>query len=248
MNKSELRYGNFTSSEIVNLMQVDRTGKNFGKPAITYINETNWERKLGRSITEDIDARPLAWGKLLEKHVFELLGTEYKLISAETTLHPKYDFWSGSPDGVKYGKKYNAVIDIKCPKTLKSFCQMVDCLESENPIEALIENHKDGEKYFYQLVSNAILLDVDHAELIIYMPYKSELEDVRETARNWEDDVEQKKFYWVHQATDEELPYLVDGGYYKNINIISFQVTEEMKAQLTANVVKASELLIKRIK
>jgi len=247
MNSSALRHGNFTSSEIFNLMKVDKTGKSFGKPAITYINETNWERKLGRSITEDVDARPLAWGKLLEKHVFQLLGTDYKLISAETILHPKYDYWAGSPDGERYGKNGKSVIDIKCPKTLKSFCQMVDCLESDDPIGALIENHKDGEKYFYQLVSNAILLDVDHAELVIYMPYKSELEDVRETARNWEDDVEQKKFYWIHQATDEELPYLNDGGYYKNINGISFTVTDEMKAQLTSNVVKASDLLIKRM-
>lgn len=247
MNNSILRHGNFTSSEIVNLMKVDRSGKSFGKPAITYINETNWERKLGRSITEDIDARPLAWGKLLEKHVFELLGTEYKLISAETIVHPKYDYWSGSPDGVKYGKKRNSVIDIKCPKTLKSFVQMVDCLESDDPIGALIENHKDGEKYFYQLVSNAILLDLDHAELVIYMPYKSELESIREMARNWEDDVEQKKFYWVHQATDEELPYLKDGGFYKKINKLSFDVTQETKAALTSNVVKASEYLIERM-
>ena len=39
--------------------------------------------------------------------------------------------------------------------------------------ELLKENHPE---YFWQLVSNAILMNVSFAELIVYMPYKDELE------------------------------------------------------------------------
>src|SRR6185437_4228886 len=149
------RIGNFTSSEIGALMSKDRSGKGFGAPALTYIKETNMERRLGRSLTDEINARPLIWGKLLEGHVFSLLGLEYTLSSTETISHPSISFWSGSPDGGNY-QPARTVVDIKCPITLKSFCQLVDAYR-EGGIEKVRDDHKDGEKYYWQLVSNAIL-------------------------------------------------------------------------------------------
>ena len=125
INSSPLRAGRFTSSEIANLMTVDRSGKEFGKPAITYIAQTNKERRLGRALTADVTAHSLSWGKSVESHVFNLLGLEYSLTSQETDLHPLYgDFWAGSKDG----QKDDTIIDIKCPMTLDSFCGIVDPL------------------------------------------------------------------------------------------------------------------------
>ena len=118
------RVGNFTSSEIVALMSSDKSGKGFGAPALTYISETNMERLLGRSLTDEVSSRPMSWGTLLEERVFDLLGLNYTYSSKVTDVHPEISYWAGSKDGTnEEGEK--AVIDIKCPITLKSFVGLV---------------------------------------------------------------------------------------------------------------------------
>jgi len=237
INENPLRVGNFTSSEIVALTKTGK-GEDFGQVAKTYIQECNFERKLGRPISEEINSKPLVWGKLLEKRAFDLLGIEYVLSSQDTIKHPVLEYWCGSPDGIKVENGVKTVIDIKCPFTLKSFCQLYEC----NTIIDLIKNHKDGEKYYWQLVSNAILTDSNFAELIVYMPYKSELEDIREMAQNY--DGNQNKLSWINWATDEELPHLIDGGFYKNIHIIKFSVNNTDTEFLINRVIEAKKLLI----
>lgn len=228
MNQTK-RLGRFTSSEIYALTKKDRSGKGFGAPALTYIQEKIYERRLGRRLSEEVNARPLQWGKLCEAIAFEALGLEYTLTSQDTIEHPDFpEYWAGSPDGVKNGVVY----DIKCPSTIKSFCQFYDC----NTKEELIENHKDGEKYYWQLVSNAILTGVDKAELIIYMPYKQDLTAVREAALDY-------GYKWIEYAADDELPYIIEGNYYKNLKVISFHIPDEDKKLLTDCVVKAIEIL-----
>jgi len=234
------RIGNFTSSEIGALMKKDKSGKGFGAPALTYIEETNMERRLGRSLTEEVNARPLIWGKLLEGRAFDLLGLEYTLTSKATIIHPTISYWSGSPDGGK--EKPKTVTDIKCPITLKSFCQLVDA-GMAGGIQQIREDHKDGEKYFWQLVSNAILTGSDMAELIVYMPYESELPEIRLMAGNVPAQ-EMSRHYWIAMAAEDDLPFLIDGGYYKNINVFAFEVTQADKDALTAAVLRAGEMLI----
>lgn len=244
------RIGNFTSSQIAKLMTTGKQTDGFGVAAITYISEKRMERLLGRSITDEVNARPLTWGKVLEQRVFQLLGLDYTYSSEETDVHPEIDFWSGSKDGTREGKD-RAVIDIKCPITLKSFCQLVMplyCgLEGGEAIDAIrngfehegvrYEKHKSGEDYYWQLVSNAIINGVDYAELIIYMPYHSELSDVKALAEN------NPNGSWIFFALENELPYLLDGGHFKNINVIRFKVPQCDKDLLTANVKKAGKLL-----
>jgi hypothetical protein len=238
MNQNISRNGNFTSSEIFTLMTLAKDGKSFGKPALTYIDECNMERRLGRSLTDESNARPLTWGKLLEKRCFDLLTTEYRLSSLDTLMHPTITYWAGSPDGNKFDEG-GTVIDIKCPLTLKSFCQLVDSKD----IGELRDNHKDGEKFYWQLVSNAILTDCNHAELIVYVPYLKELNEIRELTQNYEGNP--NKVAWINWAEDNEIPYLIEGGHYKNINIIRFGVPQSDKDLLTERVLKAGELLIK---
>lgn len=239
MNENKYRIGRFTSSGISALMKLAKDGKSFGKPALTYIEEKNMERKLGRSLTSESNARPTTWGQLVEKRAFELLGTEYRLCSSETIEHPTLpEYWAGSPDLIKFDEG-QTVVDIKCPYTLKSFCQFADC----KTIEDIRDKHPDGEDYYWQLISNAILTNSKYAELIIYCPYKSELEEIRDLAANV-DGASQNRFAWVGFAEDKELPYLLDGGYYENLNIIRFEVSEGDKNLLTAIVENASKLLL----
>lgn len=227
------RVGNFTSSEIVALT---KDTKAFN----TYIEETNMERRLGRPLSDEAKARPLTWGKLLEPFGFSKKGFEYELCSQDTIPHPSIPYWTGSPDG----RCPDTVIDIKCPMTLKSFCAMVqplyDNMEGNEAIKAIRKKHKDGEKYYWQLVSNAILTGASFAELVVYMPYESELPEIKALAEGNPD------CYWIWAAMEDELPFLVDGGYYQNINTIRFEVPQEDKDHLTACVEKAGKLLIDR--
>jgi hypothetical protein len=236
------RIGNFSSSEIVALTKKAKDGKSFGAPAITYIEETNMERLLGRSLTTEIDARATSWGTLLEPRVFDMLGLEYTLSSKETIVHPTIPFWVGSPDG----STPNTTADFKAPLTLKSFCQLVqplyEGLTGKAAMDRVREDHKDGEKFYWQIVSNAILQGNDFGELIPYMPYHSELDAIRTMARHHE---QAGKYKWVDYASDDELPYLIEGGYYKNLNIIRFEIPEADKKFLTDCVVRAGERLLK---
>lgn len=225
------RIGKFTSSEIWKLTKKDRSGKGFGQIALSYIEEKIYEKLLGRSLSTESDAKPLQWGKLNEAKCFELLGLEYTLTSDKTINHTKFDNWSGSPDGVKDG----VVIDIKCPFTLKSFCQLNNCHDKDT----LIEFTQSGEAYYWQLVSNSILTNTNKAELIVYCPYQSELNSIREEA-------EINNYKWIAYATDEQLPYLIEGGYYKNIKTISLDIPQEDKQLLEELVDKASILLLEK--
>lgn len=246
MINNQIRVGNFTSSKVVALTTVAKDKVSFGAPALTYIDEKNMERRLGRSIDAETDARPLTWGKLLEKRTFNLLGMEYVLSSTETDIHPTIPYWAGSKDGIKHDQG-KTVIDIKCPMTLKSFCQLVDPLyEGLSGTEAMNkirDKHKEGDTYYWQLVSNAIINDAKYAELIVYMPYFSELDDIRFMAQSVDAD-QLSKHYWIGMANNLELPFILDEGYYKNVNVIRFEVPQEDKELLTDCVKRAGKILI----
>lgn len=237
----ELRIGNITSSEIFRLLAVRKDS------ADNYIEECNMERRLGRALEKEENARPLSWGELVEPHAFQLLGIEYKLSSQETIQHPEIKYWAGSPDGNKFDEG-KTVFDEKCPISLKSFCQLVqplyDGLNGMDAINIIRKKHKDGEKYFWQLVSNAILTDSKFAELIVYCPYKSEIPTIRELAQ----EAGTSKYSWIYWALDNELSFLPDGGYYKNLNIIRFEIPQDDKDKLIAAVIKAKEKLIEYFK
>jgi hypothetical protein len=117
---------------------------------------------------------------------------------------------------------------------------LYDGLTGMDAMNAIRENHKDGDKYYYQLVSNACISGSKYAELIVYMPYESELPEVKALAEGNPD------CYWIWAALENELPFLKDGGYYQNLNIIRFEVPQADKDFLTECVEKAGQLLISR--
>jgi hypothetical protein len=271
------RNGNFTSSEIVALLSLgkrDMTELEIaehkklnpksrkvtieswpGEAALTYIEECNMERRLNRSITNEISARATAWGSLLETPAHEHLGFEYELCSQETLDHPTIECWKGSPDLRKYlaDGTVDTAGDIKCPMTLKSFCKLVDPfysgLRGMDAMNAIrfgytdkdgVEHtkHNEANKYYWQIVSNAVLTGAKYGELVVYVPYQSELDAIRALSDG------NAKYYWIWGSHDEELPFLPDGGFYKNINTIRFEIPQEDKDRLTRHVQMGSKLLI----
>lgn len=236
-----IRNGNFTSSEIFRLMKPGKAKGSFSVDADTYIQECNRERRLMRSIEVQTDARPLSWGKCVEKRAFDVLGLEYTLCSDKTIQHPDIPWWCGSPDAITI----EIVSDLKCPLTLTSFCQMVDpYYEGKNlihealTIEAVRENHRDGDKFFWQIVSNAVLTGKKKGQLIVYVPYLDELDEIKTIADGNPD------YYWIWAAEAEKLPYLIKGGHYKNINVIEFDITDRDVNALTTRVIECGEMLI----
>lgn len=237
-----IRNGNFTSSEIFRLMKPGKAKGSFSVDADTYIQECNRERRLMRSIEVQTDARPLSWGKCVEKRAFDVLGLEYTLCSDKTIQHPDIPWWCGSPDATTS----EIVSDLKCPLTLTSFCQMVDpYYEGKNlihealTIEAVRENHRDGDKFFWQIVSNAVLTGKKKGQLIVYVPYLDELDEIKTIADGNPD------YYWIWTAEVEKLPYLIKGGHYKNINVIEFDIMDRDVNALTTRVIECGEMLIK---
>lgn len=237
MVTNDLRTGNFTSSRIVALTSNGKTKGSYGVPFYSYLEEKKMERRLGRSLTEDVFAKPTSWGNLVEERVFRLLGEFYSPCSHKTIVHPSIDCWAGSPDATKE----NTVVDIKCPSTLKSFCLMVDAWK-KGGINELRDKHKEGDTYYWQLVSNAILTGSAFAELIVYVPYQSELAAIKDLAQNFDGD-KQTRFMWIALAYDDELPFVIDNGYYKNLNVMRFEIPLEDKDFLSERVLAAKELL-----
>ncbi len=169
------------------------------------------------------------------------LDTSYQLVSQESVVHPEYPFWVGSPDGTKHvNGAAKKVTDIKCPFTLKSFCQLASC----NTSEELRNNHKDGEKYYWQLVSNAILLGLDEAELIVYAPYEDELAAIQTHIQELSElgsEVRQYNFIMFSDGLD--LPLQKRNSKFKSPHILSFEIPQTDKDLLTECVIKAGALL-----
>ena len=240
------RTGTFSSSEIHKLMKGGRSG-GFGAPALTYIAEKRMELRLLRPLNNETDAKPANWGKFLEKRCFDLLGLEYKLRSQDRLVHPDIPAWTGAPDCILE----DTVCDIKCPFTLKSFCESVDAMNNKNvpyhsdidPSPVVEWNFKElRPEYYWQLISNAILTGKKYVEIIVYVPYKEELAEIREMAQNL--DSSQTSISFINWASDEQLPYLNKEGQYKNINILRWIADEEDKKLLTKKVQEAIKLLI----
>jgi hypothetical protein len=234
-----MRNGNFSSSQIHKLVKSGR-GKDdaFSAPGLTYIQEKKYEMRLGRSITSETNAKPTSWGNLLELYVWEYkIGlNDYRLESKKRYSHPTVSNWNGCPDLVS---EVN-VADIKCPYTLKAFCGLVDCMDDS---EKLKESSPD---YYWQLVSNAILTEKNIAELIVFVPYKEDLDDIRaflDTDVFSRNGLDQNKFSWLNWATDEDLPYLINGNEYVDLNVMTFDIPQSDKDFLTERVELAVKLL-----
>ena len=233
--ENKIRDGNFTSSKIFHLTKPGKGENGFGATAITYINERNLERKLGRSIETNAYSKDMAWGSFLENRVHDMLEFGYLLCSEQTKQHPSIAYWAGSTDlhfpKVKIG-------EIKCYQP-KHFAEYTDAILKRD-IKFLRDNCPQE---YWQIVSNSIINNVPVGEAISYMPYQSELDELRELAENY-DGADQWEYRFIAESPDMSLAFLPDNGYYKNLNRFEFEVPQEDKDFLTERVKLAGTMLI----
>ena len=238
--ENEYRLGNFTSSNIYRLLGINSTKAVERKKALTYIEEVNIERELGISIGTDTDARPIQWGSHCEAFAFAETDLKYTMTSDITIVHPDIPYWAGSPDG----HCSDAVLDFKCPSTRKSFFKLVageniySMIDGFSRSGAQYSDHPEGEKYYWQLISNAILMNKPFGELIVYMPKLSDLKLIKEKAKDL--------YNWIYYAADIELPHLPDNCIIKPLNTIRFEIPQKDIDQLTEAVTACGALLIPR--
>lgn len=251
---SNIRIGRITSSDISALVSKGVSKDSVGVPFFTYVQECIMERFFKQRLDSDVDVLAMAWGRISEKVVHNNLPLHYIFHSDNTLEHPEIPEWVGTPDGSKNrGNKIQTVTDIKCPLTRKSFFHLIAPLYVFDGIKAkrrkkkmngneamryIRDNHKDGDKYYWQLVSNACITGAKWAELIVFMPYYEELEAIRAYNANLDE-----PNYLVFGAKDEKLPFIYRQSGVKNLNIIRFEVPEEDKQILKERVKLAVELI-----
>jgi len=216
------RNATFSSSSAWKLFATGRGGSWPSKTTLTYIRQVSHEIKLGRSIKNQAEAKQTSWGTFLERRVFKLLDSSYKNVSGDGRLtHPDNKHWTGVPDFLRAfdAPLFNTVADCKCPFSPEKFCDKMEALQDYGTFK------KEFPADFWQLVSNLVLLrenglDIDYIEAVNYMPYRSELDEIRMSAEG------DRTMRWLEYTTDEGLPWMPNGGHYKNLNVHRFRVME----------------------
>lgn len=197
-------------------MTKDKKG-GLGAPALKYIKQVGYEMNLGRSVSRDFSSVETSWGNFCERRAFKLVDTSYQDVTRQGRLfHDTIKHYSGVPD---FLKGFDTVADCKCPFNMEKFCDKMKALEDYGDFK------KEFPEDFWQLVSNVVLLranglQIDHIEAINYVPYISELPEIRLDAEG------DKSMKWLEWTSDDGLPWLPDKGKLKNLNTHTFRVME----------------------
>jgi hypothetical protein len=125
---------------------------------------------------------------------------------------------------------------------LKAHCEIIDAWK-KGGIKEVREQTDSGEKFYWQIVSNSCLYGAKVGELILIAPYESQLDDVRAACIKY-DGPDPGRFSWFSNATNDQLPYLLDDGYYQNINILRFDIPPIDKCKAHDMVVASAKELI----
>ena len=258
--KNEKRVGRFTSSKVYLLIpegsrkmtedelkawkkdnpksQKKNIAYGFSDGGLTYIAEKRHERKLGRSLDMGHYSRSSAWGLFLEQYVYQhFVGLSYEISASETKVNPKIPYHAGSTDLLVAGKK---VSDIKCFEPRK-FCDIVECFLLKD-LEQFKEKFKAE---YWQLVSNALIHDVNRAESIVYMPTEEDLEEIKEMAMDYQG-ADQWKYRFIYESDNHQLAYIPNGSEYTSLNKLEFEVPQEDKNLLIQRLALAEEYLTNR--
>lgn len=239
INNSELRMGRFTSSQIYRLCKSLKSGKPT-QAFFGYIEEIKIQRAIGRSTKTEVKTQPMKWGSLMEIVLFNLLGLQYSMHHKSTKLHPEHGaFWSGTPDLEASRLKTG---EIKCFEPLHFGKLSIALLTKDTEII----KQSEPEAY-WQAVSNSVICGYDKTEIIAYMPYKAELEEIMKQIedtnfleRNGLNDFD---YYFMAPEKIESLPYLPDDSKFSNINSFEFEIPKEDIEFLTGRVLLAESQL-----
>lgn len=238
MIENQKRIGNFTSSNMHRLCESVKSGEP-SSAFYTYVEEKMYERSLCRSLEMGAYSRSMAWGKFLEMRVNNFLGLEYELINKQTFSHPKFPFWTGSPD---FRVPKVKVSELKCYEP-KMFASYVSALATKDT-----EKIKDAHtKEYWQIVSNAIIHNVPKGEAIVYMPYASEMDEIRELSEDpmYLDKIgiEPWEVRFISELPNSKLAVLPDESKFSNLNVFEFEIPQDDIVFLTKRVLMAEKLL-----
>jgi hypothetical protein len=233
------RTGFFTSSQMSRLTASLKSGKP-SSAFNTYVNEVYLETQMKRPCNLQVKTIPMKWGNLMECVLFNILGLDYKMTHQQSIKHPIYsDNWSGTPDLIKEGFKIGEIKSFQP----KNFAELSLCIAKKD-----IDLFKtEFPKEYWQCVSNAVLCELANAEIISYMPYFDELEEIIEKVEDTNflesNGLNPQDYYFLIQGDIEGLPYLPKDSKIENITRFEFVVPEEDKEFLTKRVELAIESL-----
>lgn len=242
MNNKANRVARFTSSKISVLTLEGKGAGGFGAGAITYIKEREKELELGRGLSLPIYKQDMVWGKCWEPWVHWQLGSEYELIIDKTTLHPKYNFWSGSED-FKVHIEGGCISELKCLQ-LSNHYDYVKCLEKTSvPIFK-----KDFADKYWQIVSNSCIHNTKFGEAIAFLPTQENLIEMRDLLENT-DYVEKHlkddpwKYRFIYEKDLYDLAFIPEHSTFPSMVKFRFEVPIEDKIFLTKCVITANKIL-----
>lgn len=240
MIENKERIGNFTSSNIYKLCASLASGKP-SSAYFTYIEEKILERRMKRSLEMGAYGQSMAWGKFLEKRVNDNLPFGYQMLHKTTKLHPKFDYVSGSVDFLVPGVK---IAELKCfePKNFASYVSVLLTGDTE-----LIK--KEHPKEYWQMLNNSQIHKTPKMEAIVYMPYESEMDEIRELAENPEYLSDIGMMPWevrfVVEKPISHLAVLPNDSAFKNLNIFEFDVPIDDVIFLNKRIIEAGQLLMR---
>lgn len=167
------------------------------------------------------------------------LGFDYQGVFNLTKEHPTVKGWVGSADLV--GEK--KVGEIKCYYPLNFYLLASDLLNKD--LGVIKKNHKEE---FWQVISNAIIHEVDKCEIIAYMPQFSVLEKIRDILENTdfvetvlEDEI--WKYRFIFEKPIEELPHIPKDCDFPSLVKFEFEPSQEDKLFLTDRITRAIALI-----
>jgi len=239
MIENKARIGNFTNSKIYHLCGGENVN-NPTAPFYTYVEEKIFERKLKRSLDTGAYSQAMAWGSFLEKRLNDSDALEgYQMQHKTTTVHHKHLFWAGSVDFLVPRIK---IAELKCFQP-KKFAAYVSALLT-NDTEII---KKDFPAEYWQMVGNACIHKVPKMEAIVYMPYESEMDEIRESVEDPEYlsaiGMQSWQVRFIAEKPNSELAVLPNDSEFVNLNRFEFEVPIKDIMFLTKRVIKAGKLL-----
>lgn len=239
MIENKDRIGNFTSSQIFNLCAVNKDGS-YSSAYYTYIGKKIRERKMKRSLDMGKYGTSMAWGKFLEKRVNDNLPLNYQMLHKSTKIHPKFDYVAGSVDFLVPKVK---VSELKCYEPDK-FSAYVSALMTYD-LEYI---KKEFAQEYWQMLNNSQIHKTPKMEAIVYMPYESEMEDIRALAEDPEYLSAIGMMPWetrfIVEKPDSQLAVLPNDSAFKNLNIFEFDVPIKDVIFLNKNIISGGKLLL----
>lgn len=160
----EKRIGKITSSNLNNLMELNKQGRLRLKSGIDYLLEIQHQKETGCD-SENVFAQALKWGKAFEEEALYY----YNKATGNNAISGTYGFdevlfvdniiegFGDSPDGVTDDRK--GVVEIKCPYNGANHLR-----------NCALDSYHDGCDYFWQCLGHMIDPQVEWCDFVSYDP------------------------------------------------------------------------------